>query len=504
MQSRLANAVAPDRAGLSPTRSPSVIFASAAGLAWVASVLSLVWAFNRPASAPRGLWLTTGWALAWRLDMVGAMGCVLVTTVLLSVLSFSSRYLAGTSSMRRTLVLLLVSAVAAASMACAASPLALALGWTISGRGLVALVRTSPASESAAAATRRTSRTLLFSDLALWSVVVLLGVTHHPLLLGGGSVLQAPGTLPSSISIAIGALILVAAAARCGLSPFGRWLHLSVAAPTPVSAFLHAGIVNAGGILLILMAPWALTSLGIRSAVIAVGAISVVVGSAAMMSAPDIKGALARSTSAQMGFMIVCCGLGLYGAALLHLAAHGMYKSTLFLGSSGVVQRHATDTMAPRRVPTGPMARLLLGVVIPIAIIGAIASGLGPTDAPGILLAVLLATAVMAASLASLDRLANRSLQIVFSVALSLLAGAYLLLAGWIQSRLGLPPVGWTNDLAIPITLLAVLGVTLGALALISDRDIAPVRSISDRLWVAAANVGVNDRLSSSAVGGTA
>ncbi len=138
------------------------------------------------------------------------------------------------------------------------------------------------------------------------------------------------------------------------------------------------------------------------------------------------------------------------------------------------------------------------------AFIGAIASSLGPTDAPGILLAVLLATAVMAASLASLDRLANRSLQIVFSVALSLLAGAYLLIAGWIQSRLGLPPVGWTNDLAIPITLLALLGVTLGALALISDRDIAPLRSISDRLWVAAANVGVNDRLSSRAVGGTA
>ena len=504
MQLRLANVRTPDQAGRQSARAPHPIFVIGSASAWVASIAYLIWALGNPASRPWGLWLSSGWALAWRLDMVGALGCVLVTTVLLTVVSFSSRYLAGTSSMVRTLILLVVSAVAAASMASAATPLALAIGWTISGRGLVALVRTAPASLMTAAAVRRTSRTFLLSDLALWSVVILLGVTHHPLLLGTRGEPRLVNVLPSSVSIAIGVLLLVAAAARCGLSPLGRWLPLSVAAPTPVSAFLHAGIVNAGGIALILMAPWALTSVGVRGAVIIVGGLSVVVGSAAMMSAPDIKGALARSTSAQMGFMVVCCGLGLYGAALVHLVAHGMYKSTLFLGSSGVVQRHAADAMAPRPAQVSPSARLGIGLLIPVAVVGGIELGIGSHDAPGILLAVLLTAAVVAAVFASLNRLATWSLQIAVSVGLSLIAGAYLLVAGWVQHRLGLSPATWSGDEALPITLIAILGVALLALAVLPGRDARGLGSLTDRLWVAAANTGVNDRLTSTELRGAA
>ena len=77
-----------------------------------------------------------------------------------------------------------------------------------------------------------------------------------------------------------------------------------------------------------------------RTLTILAGAATMVYGTTVMLVKPDIKGALAHSTTAQMGFMILTCGLGLWAAAVIHLVAHGFYKATLFLSSGSAISRH--------------------------------------------------------------------------------------------------------------------------------------------------------------------
>ena len=72
-----------------------------------------------------------------------------------------------------------------------------------------------------------------------------------------------------------------------------------------------------------------------------------------MLVKPDVKGALAHSTTAQMGFMILTCGLGLWAAAVIHLVAHGFYKATLFL-SSGSAVAGSRPRIAAAAGPAGP------------------------------------------------------------------------------------------------------------------------------------------------------
>jgi NADH:ubiquinone oxidoreductase subunit 5 (subunit L)/multisubunit Na+/H+ antiporter MnhA subunit len=105
----------------------------------------------------------------------------------------------------------------------------------------------------------------------------------------------------------------------------------SLATPTPVSALMHGGFVNAGGLLLIRFGPVLETAPVVQAAAVTLGLSAAVYGILLMSVRPDIKGSLAASTVSQMGFMVASCGLGLYAAALWHLAAHGLFKAWLFL-----------------------------------------------------------------------------------------------------------------------------------------------------------------------------
>ncbi len=121
--------------------------------------------------------------------------------------------------------------------------------------------------------------------------------------------------------------------------PFQRWLIESVAAPTPVSAIMHAGLVNAGGIILTRFSP--MFDGGIAQVILLIlSTISILIGTGISMVQVDYKRQLVGSTIAQMGFMLVQCALGAYLAAIIHLVLHGMFKTTLFLQSGSVVHQY--------------------------------------------------------------------------------------------------------------------------------------------------------------------
>ncbi len=146
------------------------------------------------------------------------------------------------------------------------------------------------------------------------------------------------------------ALIVLAAALKTAAFPLNGWLTEVMEAPTPVSALLHAGIINAGGFLLILVADLVQASPGAMAALVMLGGFTALFGAVVMLTQSAIKTALAWSTVAQMGFMLLQCGLGLWPLALLHIVAHSMYKAHAFLSSGGAV--HAVANL---RKP-GPVA----------------------------------------------------------------------------------------------------------------------------------------------------
>lgn len=132
---------------------------------------------------------------------------------------------------------------------------------------------------------------------------------------------------------------------RTALLPVHGWLIQVMEAPTPVSALLHAGVVNLGGFVLIGFAPLLEHAMPARLLLVVFGLGTAVLAGMVMLTRISIKVRLAWSTVAQMGFMLLECGLGLYTLAALHLIGHSLYKAHAFLSASAVVRQTRIQTM---------------------------------------------------------------------------------------------------------------------------------------------------------------
>lgn len=137
--------------------------------------------------------------------------------------------------------------------------------------------------------------------------------------------------------------IILAAMTQSAPYPFHRWLISSVNAPTPVSALMHAGVVNGGGFLLLRFAPLYANNTSLMNTIFIVGFFSTLMGSFWKVIQNDIKRMLACSTIAQMGFMFVQIGLGVFTSALAHICWHGLFKAYLFLSSGNAGKEKRKD-----------------------------------------------------------------------------------------------------------------------------------------------------------------
>jgi NADH:ubiquinone oxidoreductase subunit 5 (subunit L)/multisubunit Na+/H+ antiporter MnhA subunit len=128
-------------------------------------------------------------------------------------------------------------------------------------------------------------------------------------------------------------LLLFSVLIKCAQFPFHRWLIATIQAPTPVSALMHAGVINAGGILLLKLSTVLGVFSGISYLLVILGFFSLLFSSSKIKTHADIKRKLTYSTMGQMGYMLMQFGLGAFSAALFHLVSHGFYKASLFLNS---------------------------------------------------------------------------------------------------------------------------------------------------------------------------
>lgn len=158
-------------------------------------------------------------------------------------------------------------------------------------------------------------------------------------------------------------LLVGTAVLKSAQFPFHGWLTEVMETPTPVSALLHAGVINAGGFLVLRFAGIISLSTPSLEALVVVGAFTALFGSVVMLTQTSVKASLAYSTIAQMGFMLLQCGLGAFSAALLHILAHSLYKAHAFLSSGSIIDL-ARASWSPS--PSGPPhpARLLIAIAL--------------------------------------------------------------------------------------------------------------------------------------------
>jgi NADH:ubiquinone oxidoreductase subunit 5 (subunit L)/multisubunit Na+/H+ antiporter MnhA subunit len=354
------------RPGPRPGRLPLV----AEGAALGALALSLAGLLGFILNGATALTLAPG--LALRLDLVSAVMVTLVGFIGWVVVRYARSYLDGAAREGRFHALMLATLAAVLVFVQAGSlPLLLAASVAI-GLLLRQLLLFYPERAQAQRAAAKFTLVWGAGDVALllatFAFAAAFGTTDIAAIASAAST-----GLPTAGVIAV-ALTVLAALIKTAAFPLHGWLTEVMEAPTPVSALLHAGIINAGGVILLKLAEAVQASPGAMAALVMAGGLTALFGALVMLTQSAVKTALAWSTVAQMGFLMLQCGLGLWPLALLHIVAHSLYKAHAFLSSGGAVQAvQAIRKPGPVAVPG--LAAVGRAFLLALVIYGAVALG---------------------------------------------------------------------------------------------------------------------------------
>lgn len=324
-------------------------------------------------------------SLSLHLDVLSAVVITLVTFIAWVIVRYSQPYLAGEPRERTYVAWLLATLCAVSLVVLTNNLLVLALAWTVTSVSLHHLLTFYPDRAAARIAAHKKFLYSRVAELCLFVAVILIAMSFGTLeidqVLARVAALQV---LPGDLKLAA-ILLTVTAFLKCAQLPFHGWLIQVMEAPTPVSALLHAGVVNLGGYVLIRLAPLISAAPVAQTLLVCVGTVTAVLAALVMTTRISIKVQLAWSTCAQMGFMLMQCGLGLYGLGLLHLVAHSLYKAHAFLAAGGVVRRSSIVQLGHRPMPTS-IGRALAGAMVGAALVAVDGAlwGVTPADQPGL------------------------------------------------------------------------------------------------------------------------
>lgn len=291
-----------------------------------------------------------------RLDSVTVVMLALIALVGWVVVRFSATYLAGDAHEQRYARRMLATLAAVSLVVVANHLVLLVLAWGAASVALHGLLTHFGDRPVAVAVAHKKFLLARCADACMVGAVVAFGLTFDTLRIDGivAAAVEA-SSLPAGARIGI-LLVAMAALLKCAQLPFHGWLIQVMEAPTPVSALLHAGVVNLGGFVLLRFAPVVDRAVETRTLLVVVGVATAVIASLVMTTRVSVKVALAWSTCAQMGFMLMQCGLGLWEMALLHLLAHSLYKAHAFLSAGGTVRQTQRRQLVARSAAPAPRA----------------------------------------------------------------------------------------------------------------------------------------------------
>lgn len=275
------------------------------------------------------------------LDNLAVAMAVLVSAISLVVHVYSVRYMADEPGYVRFFAMLDLMTAVILMMVIAGDLLTLLVAWFLVGVLLFFLLGFDTSRKASGRYALWTFLTYRVGDLPLVGAALLLwhgyGTAQLPELfarIGADPNVQLGGV---AVVPTAGMLLALAAFARSAQFLLHTWLPYTMDGPTPVSALMHAGIVNAGGFLFNRFAPVFVHAPDALHLAFIVGLVTALIGSALMLTQNDVKKSLGYSTMGQMGFMIMECGLGAFSLAVYHLIAHGLFKATLFLNAGNVI-----------------------------------------------------------------------------------------------------------------------------------------------------------------------
>jgi NAD(P)H-quinone oxidoreductase subunit 5 len=426
------------------------------------------------------------WAIEGLINVDGLTVVMWVTVTFFSgiVHSYSRRYMAGSRTVDRFFTRVFAFTLMVMSLVAADNLVLFGTVWLLMGlvmADLIGHVQGWPQAQAAGSLARRyflaSSALLATALVTLWWDTGATTITE---------LAATVGTASSTGVLFAASILLLAAMVQSALVPFHTWLLSSMTAPTPASALMHAGFVNAGGILLVRFAPVVTVDPGFMSIVVLVGAASALGGKFLKTVRVDIKSKLGCSTVGQMGFMIMQVGLGFFGAAITHLILHGFYKAYHFLASGSQIA-HKSPTASGSAGRTSIVGTLIIAVT---ALAGgglfAALTGKGTALDSGLLLMLLVVLMVLHAAREIVDASLPTAIRYgaVPLVALPAI-GVYAAILRAIEGLLaGLPALGQ------PVALTPIHGLVAVSFLVAYVTIESGVYKRSHRLYVALLNMG--------------
>jgi len=316
-----------------------------------------------------------GWAadlgltIELRLDGLSATMSLIIGAVGVCVLFYAAQYFASDArDLGRLAGLLVLFAGSMLGLVLADQLLVLYACWELTSVTSFLLIGNRHTESRARAAALHALLVTSAGGLALLAGLVILGEAAGSYRLS--EILQDPPASGTAVTAAM-ILMLLGAFTKSAQYPFHAWLPGAMAAPTPVSAYLHsATMVKAGVFLVAVLAPTFATADLWRPLVLTVGCATLIFGGLRALRQHDLKLLLAFGTVSQLGLLMVLFGAGTRGTAIagwMLLVAHASFKGALFM-VVGMIDRH-TGTRDIRDIPP------LLGAWRPVRLVALLAAG---------------------------------------------------------------------------------------------------------------------------------
>ena len=407
-----------------------------------------------------------GVGLSIRLDAVSVVMFLLVSFIGWVVVRYAATYLDGEARQGAFTGWLCMTLAAVLVLVLSGNLVQLVLAWVATSLFLHRLLLFYPDRIAAQRAAAKKFVTARLGDVALICAAVLLTLAYSTTDIAQILSAARAGN-GGGLAIAAAGFLAAAALLKSAQFPMHGWLTEVMETPTPVSALLHAGVINAGGFLLIRFADVMLLAPGVLAVLVMIGGFTALFGGLVMLTQPAVKTSLAWSTVAQMGFMILECGLGLFPLALLHIVAHSLYKAHSFLASGGAVDLIAANRRpGPVAIPkAGAVGRAFLLALTIYAVVG-FAFGFQHKSPQAIALGAILIFGVaymLAQGLADAAPRALTQRTIVYAVATSVSYFALQVFAVWLTSGV-LPATPAPGPLQWALIVLAVISFGLVAI----------------------------------------
>ena len=279
---------------------------------------------------------------ALQLDQLSISFVLLITFVGTLIHIYSLGYMAHDENKRKFFAYLNLFVAAMLLLVLADNYLLLYVGWEGVGLASYLLIGFWQHKPSAAVAAKKAFVANRVGDFGLSLAIMTMFIVFGSVSFS--DVNQGISGAPAWVSLTLGLLLLLAACGKSAQFPLQSWLLDAMEGPTPVSALIHAATMVTAGVYLIVRSASIFNASEIaQTAVVIIGAISLLMGAIIGAAKDDIKKSLAGSTMSQIGYMVLAAGLGPIGYvfAILHLITHGFFKAVMFLGAGSVM--HATN-----------------------------------------------------------------------------------------------------------------------------------------------------------------